>query len=88
MRKGGRRHNPSSNGAFFLPVFFSESSYQPPALFLAIAVIQIYLEDITFFVSHDKVAAVSPCVPLTATARKAAEALLAELSGIQITKKD
>jgi len=50
-----------------------ESSYQPPTLFLAIAVIQIYLEAVSLCISNQKVAAVSPRIPLTAAARKAAE---------------
>jgi hypothetical protein len=49
-----------------------DSSDQPPALLLTVAVIKIYLEDIALFVSDDKIAAVSARVPFAAAGWEAA----------------
>jgi hypothetical protein len=79
-----------SNGLFGEPgrPFVIEFSDQPPALSAAIAVIQIDLEDIPFCIFNHKIATVPPRVPFTAARWKAAEAVLAELSGIRVKKID
>ncbi|MCJ7546364.1 MAG: hypothetical protein MUP30_06010 [Deltaproteobacteria bacterium] len=84
---GSVQERTSGNNVFsFSHAFIVGSSYQPPALFLAIAVIQIDLENVSFRISHNVVAAVSARVPFTAAAWKSAEPVLAELSGNRVKK--